>query len=144
MSQAIDVLTKGEPISNILNAENKKLFKTMNLLTIKPILYVCNILDSDISKKNIYVDMVKKRVNPIVLSVRIESEISLLESKEEKEEFLQAMSLESSGLDKLIFNAYRLLDLITYFTAGEKETRSLDYQKKYFSSSGCWGNTYRF
>jgi len=105
--------------------EEQEVIRELHLLTDKPFLYVANVDDSS-SKGNKYSDMVKaiaekEKANFMILSVQIESEISQLETKEEKAEFLKELGLEASGLDRLIREAYQLLNLITYFTAGEKE-----------------------
>ena len=111
-----------------LSDEQKDIMRELHLLTDKPFLYVANVDDKDING-NAYSDIVKSIADKenaqfLILSVQIESEISQLESKQEKTEFLQGMGLELSGLDRLINKGYELLDLITFFTAGEKEVHA--------------------
>lgn len=111
-----------------LNEEDKKIIKGLQLLTDKPVLYVANVDDAS-SNGNKYSDIVKEiaakeKAEFLILSVQIESEIAQLESKDEKIEFLKELGLEESGLDKLIKEGYKLLNLITFFTAGEKEVHS--------------------
>lgn len=111
-----------------LNEEDKKIIKGLQLLTDKPVLYVANVDDAS-SNGNKYSDIVKEiaareKAEFLILSVQIESEIAQLESREEKTEFLKELGLEESGLDRLIKEGYKLLNLITFFTAGEKEVHS--------------------
>lgn len=109
--------------------EEAKFVKSLNLLSNKPILYATNISEDNIlTENNEYVKKVKdyaKKENSEVITLcgKIEAEISELE-KEEKKEFLSELGLEESGLDKLIKASYRLLGLISFLTAGEKEVRA--------------------
>ncbi|MEO6694478.1 MAG: redox-regulated ATPase YchF [Ignavibacteria bacterium] len=121
--------------TNGLNEEESLVIKELHLLTDKPILYVANVDDKNLSGNN-YSEIVKsiaekENAQFLILSVQIECEIALLETKEEKKEFLREMGLEKSGLDKLIFKGYELLDLITFFTAGEKEVHAWTLHKGY-------------
>tara|TARA_B100001057_G_scaffold95880_1_gene92350 strand:+ start:3782 stop:4873 length:1092 start_codon:yes stop_codon:yes gene_type:complete len=102
--------------------------KPLDLISFKPILYVCNVGEGDIISGNNYVEDVKKEVENkdseiIIISAKIESEINELESFEEKKIFLDDLGLEESGSNKLIRASYKLLNLHSYFTAGEKEVR---------------------
>tara|TARA_B100001027_G_scaffold11273_1_gene6915 strand:+ start:349 stop:1440 length:1092 start_codon:yes stop_codon:yes gene_type:complete len=102
--------------------------KPLELISFKPILYVCNVGERDLSSGNIYVDDLKNVVENkdseiIVISAKIESEINELESFEEKKIFLDDLGLEESGSNKLIRSSYNLLNLHSYFTAGKKEVR---------------------
>ncbi len=105
------------------------LIKDLNLLTIKPILYAANVAEDDIAQEdNKFVQKVKKHAEKensevIVVCGKIESELAQLE-EEEKKEFLEELGLKESGLDKLIRASYKLLGLISYLTAGEKETKA--------------------
>ncbi|HKK75775.1 MAG TPA: redox-regulated ATPase YchF [Saprospiraceae bacterium] len=107
----------------------KELFREMMLLTAKPILYVCNVSEDDVHEGNEHTEAFKKAVadenaQTILISAGIEADIAELESKEERLEFLEDMGLNEPGVNKLINASYKLLDLITYFTAGEKEVRA--------------------
>ncbi|UQY80890.1 Ribosome-binding ATPase YchF [Candidatus Hepatincola sp. Av] len=130
IEKIIPYLQKGEPAINIsFNEEEIPLVKQLFLLTYKPILYVCNIHENDINKENTYVQQVEHLANTqnaqcVTICAKIEQEISLLETTEEKQEFLQALNLKESGLDKIIKSAFQLLKLQTFFTAGPKETRA--------------------
>ena len=102
--------------------------KPLELISFKPILYVCNVGESDVISGNSYVEDVKKEVESkhseiIIISAKIESEINELNSLEEKKIFLDDLGLEESGSNKLIRASYKLLNLHSYFTAGVKEVR---------------------
>lgn len=99
------------------------------LLTAKPVLYVCNVDEASAKSGNQFVEKVKAAVADenagiLIISAAIESEITQLDSYEDRQAFLAELGLEESGVSKLIREAYRLLNLITYFTAGEKEVRA--------------------
>jgi len=102
--------------------------KPLELISFKPILYVCNVGENDVISGNNYVDQViKENENQdseiIIISAKIESEINELDSNEEKKIFLDDLGLEESGSNKLIRASYKLLNLHSYFTAGVKEVR---------------------
>jgi GTP-binding protein YchF len=99
------------------------------LLTIKPVLYVCNVDEASVKAGNKYVDMVKEAVKDegaevLIITAQMEAEIASLETYEERQMFLADMGLQEPGVNKLIKAAYRILDLQTYFTAGVKEVRA--------------------
>ena len=99
------------------------------LLTIKPVLYVCNVDEASVKTGNKYVDAVKESVKAenaevLIITAQMEAEIASLETYEERQMFLSDMGLTEPGVNKLIKAAYRLLDLQTYFTAGVKEVRA--------------------
>lgn len=109
-----------------LTDEEKKYIEDLHLMTAKPVLYVINVFDFEMDKK--YIDLVTeyaKRENSksVVLSGDIESEIAQMDPVE-RETYYQEMGIEESGLERLIREAYRLLGLITYFTAGPKEVKA--------------------
>jgi len=102
--------------------------KPLELISFKPILYVCNVGENDVISGNDYVDQVKKEIGNkdseiIIISAKIESEINELDSFEEKKIFLDDLGLDDSGSNKLIRASYKLLNLHIYFTAGVKEVR---------------------
>ena len=102
--------------------------KPLELISFKPILYVCNVGEDDVISGNAYVEDVRSKVESkdseiIIISAKIESEINELDSLEEKKIFLDDLGLEESGSNKLIRASYKLLNLHSYFTAGEKEVR---------------------
>ncbi|PIE49749.1 MAG: redox-regulated ATPase YchF [Flavobacteriales bacterium] len=109
--------------------ERKDYIRPLQLLTDKPILYVCNVDETSAKSGNEYVEKVKKAVadensEVIVLAVATEADIAELETYEERQLFLDDLGLEEAGVSKLIRAAYKLLNLQTYFTAGEKEVRA--------------------
>ena len=106
-----------------------KYIKPLQLLTDKPVLYVCNVEEESILTGNNYVEEVKKSINNefaeiIILAAGIESEINELSQHEERKMFLNDLGLDEPGSNKLIKSAYSLLGLQTYFTAGIKEVRA--------------------
>ena len=127
-------LEDGKPARTLeLNDDEKEIIKDAFLLTMKPILYVANVSEADIEKENEYVAKVKeyaKNENSEVvpLCVKIEEELSSLEG-EEKQEMLEAMGLDESGLDKVIKASYDLLGLMSFLTAGKKEVRAWTIKK---------------
>ena len=119
-----------------LEDEELELIKELNLITLKPVLYLCNIDESGIEVDNELVEKVKKYAEEsgaAVLKIcgKLESEISALETEEDKAEFLEAAGLTETGLDKLTVQAYEMLGLKTYFTAGEKEVRAWTFHDGY-------------
>lgn len=103
--------------------------KPLQLLTDKPVLYVCNVDEASAKDGNNYVDQVKEAVKDesaevIVLAVGTEADITELDTFEEREMFLEDLGLKEAGASKLISAAYKLLNLQTYFTAGVKEVRA--------------------
>lgn len=102
--------------------------KPLELISFKPILYVCNVGENDVISGNDYVNQVRKEIGNkdseiIIISAKIESEINELDSFEEKKIFLDDLGLDDSGSNKLIRASYKLLNLQSYFTAGVKEVR---------------------
>lgn len=123
-------LEKGLPVRTLcFNEEEKKIIDGFFLLTDKPVLYCANIGENEISKPdNEYVELVKERAKVenaevIVLCAKIEEEISQL-AEDEKQIFYADLGITESGLDLLVKASYKLLGLISYLTAGEKETRA--------------------
>jgi len=113
--------------------EDLKFVNSLNLLTFKPTIYAANISEKDIGKENKYVKVVKEIAaqegsEVIVICAKIEEEIAALPD-EEKKEFLKELGIEKSGLDNLIQAGYRLLGLISFLTAGEKEVRAWTIKK---------------
>ena len=105
------------------------LFKELYLLTAKPILYVCNVDENSAKAGNEHskklIELVKdEKAEVILISASIEAEIIQLDSDEEKLMFLEEMDLTEPGVNRLIHSSYSLFNLITYFTAGEKEVRA--------------------
>ncbi len=111
------------------NQDEEDLLKDFQLITAKPVLYVCNVDESAAVNGNAYVEQVKELVKDedaevIVLAVATEADIMELETYEERQMFLEDVGLDEPGVSKLIRSAYKLLNLQTYFTAGVKEVRA--------------------
>lgn len=125
-----DTLEAGKSARSADIAESEEEFiAPLQLLTIKPILYVCNIDEASVKTGNKYVDAVREAVKGenaeiLLITAEMEAEIASLETFEERQLFLEEIGLESPGVNTLIKAAYRLLDLETYFTVGEKEVRA--------------------
>ena len=105
------------------------LFQEMQLLTGKPILYVCNVEEGAVVDGNVHVERVKEMAasegaGTLIIGAAIEADIAELEDQEERDMFLADLGLQEPGVAKLIRSAYSLLKLQTYFTAGEKEVRA--------------------
>ncbi len=126
----IESLEKGVG-ARALSFSDNELFhvKQFNLLTIKPVLYICNVEEDSAAQGNKYSDLVKNAAEAegnkaVIISAEIEKDIALLESREEQIEFLQTIGLSETGLDRVIKAGYELLNLITYFTIGPKEAHA--------------------
>jgi len=109
--------------------DRAKFIDDMFLLTIKPVIYVCNVEEKAVINGNKHTQALKEAVKSenaeiLLISAAIESEIATLESFEERQMFLHDLGLKESGVTRLIQSSYRLLRLATYFTAGEKEVRA--------------------
>ncbi|MBN4081611.1 redox-regulated ATPase YchF [bacterium AH-315-C07] len=108
--------------------------KSLFLITNKPVLYLANVDESSAKEGNEFVERLKEVTKGedsavLIVSAAIEADIAELDSYEDRKEFLDEMGLEESGLDKLVRASYKLLNLETYFTAGEKEVRAWTYTK---------------
>jgi GTP-binding protein YchF len=126
-----DALEQGKSARTVAleSDDEEKFFKELQLLTGKPVLYVCNVEESSVVNGNAHVERVRQAVRDehaeiIVLGAAIEADIAELETFEERQIFLQDLGLSEPGVAKLIRAAYALLNLQTYFTAGVKEVRA--------------------
>lgn len=111
-----------------LGNEERLILRDLHLITDKPVLYVANVSEDDLDGKHPFVEKVRTYAQAegsefVIICGKIESEIAEL-SEDEKIDFLQDLGLEESGLDRMIHAGYKLLGLITYFTAGVKEVRA--------------------
>lgn len=130
-----EALEKGLPARSV-HAEEAEVpfYKEMHLLTAKPVLYVCNVSEGDFSSGNSpLIEKVEERAKQegnacLSICSAMEAEIAQLEPAE-RTEFLKSMGISEPGLHRLIREAYKLLDLVTYFTAGEKEVRAWTIRK---------------
>ena len=127
-------LEAGTPLRNIgLVEEERKLVKDMAFLTLKAVLYCANVAEKDLPGGGPFVDLLRKRAaregaEVVVISGKVESELIDL-SEEDQKIFLKDLGLEEPGLNSLIRTGYQALQLITYFTAGEKEVRAWTVRK---------------
>jgi len=124
-------LEKGENARSfdVADEDREKHINDMFLLTVKPVIYVCNVDEKSVVSGNNHTKAVQEKVKGenaeiLFVSAAIESEIATLESFEERQLFLEDLGLSGSGVTRLITSTYRLLNLATYFTAGEKEVRA--------------------
>jgi len=111
------------------DAEDRDAIEDLQLLTDKPVIYVANVEEESIHTGNKHVEALKNLIKDegaevVVVCAAIEAQIAELESMEDRDAFLSEYGLKESGLSKLVYAAYHLLKLITYFTAGEKEVRA--------------------
>ncbi|RTK92284.1 MAG: redox-regulated ATPase YchF [Rickettsiales bacterium] len=133
MDQCRKVLEEGKPLRTLIGTVAKHELSALQLLTSKPILYVCNVQESEAATGNQHSERVQKKANAeganvVIISSKIEAEISLLEEIEEKKEFLDSLNLTETGLSKIIRAAYSLLDLKSFFTIGPKEAHAWTFK----------------
>lgn len=123
-------LEDGKPARSLgLDDDERKLIYDLHLITMKPVIYVCNVDEDGILEDNEHVKRVREiaaaeGADVVVICGKIESEIADLETEDEKQEFLEAVGLKESGLNQLIRCAYETLGLRTFFTAGSDEDRA--------------------
>jgi ribosome-binding ATPase len=129
LNRALALLRDGKPARlTERKPEEEKSFRLLGLLTSLPVLYVCNVDEASAAGGNEYSRRVEERAKTegaaaIAISAKIESEIAVL-AREERDDYLAAVGLREAGLDRLIRAGYALLDLLTFFTAGPKESRA--------------------
>lgn len=129
MEKALAPLRDGKPARTAsITPEEMPAFRALQLLTAKPVVYVCNVDEESAANGNAFSERVAEKANAenaahVVISAKIESEFSAL-PEAERAEFLEAMGLSEPGLNRLIRAGYDLLELLTYFTVGPKEARA--------------------
>jgi len=134
VERGLALLKEGNPARMVeIEDDERKLFGMLRLLTAKPILYICNVDEDSAAGGNQFsskvAEMAKaQEAETAVISVKIEEEVAQLESEDEKREFLETLGLEETGLARVVRAGYKILDLITFFTAGPKETRAWTIQ----------------
>jgi len=130
VQSTLKLLRDGVPARKLeVSDDDKKAFGMLQLLTSKPVLYACNVEEESASDGNALSAKVAEMAaaqgaTSVVVSAKIEEEVSQLADAEEKAEFLEALGLHEAGLDRVIRAGYSLLKLITFFTSGPKETRA--------------------
>ena len=131
LERALDCINNNKDIS-LLNLQfNKKKLNQSGLLSLKPKIFVCNVDEQSITQGNNYTrDFVSKygNENTLIVSADIENQINELQDTE-KENYMEMIGLESTGLDMLIQKGYKILELETFFTSGPEETRAWTIQK---------------
>ena len=135
LEKSKEALEQNKPLRQVeYTDDERKLLKSYSFLTLKPIIYLANVKEDDLaSEDNEYVKLVKEYASKenakvVSLCAKVEEELSEL-SKEDKEEMLEGLGLEKSGLDKLIQATYDILGLATYFTVGKDEVRAWTFRK---------------
>jgi GTP-binding protein YchF len=130
LKKLIESINNGRPARAVtgLSDEDQNFVKSLTLLSAKPVLYICNVMDPG-DTDNELVQKVKAIAEEdgsvvVALAGKIEGEIMEMEDPEEQQMFMEEMGLTETGLDRMIATGYGLLELSTYFTAGEKETRA--------------------
>ncbi len=130
MERAVILLEDGRPARRLdVGDDERKMFQELQLLTAKPVLYVCNVDEDSVIDGNTFSRQVDEMAEAesagsIVICAGIESEVVQLDDRDERAAFLTDMGLAESGLDRVIRAGYKLLDLITFFTVGPKEARA--------------------
>lgn len=130
LTRVREALLKGQSARTVISVnDDPTLVSEFQLLTTKPVMYVCNVDEKSATTGNRYVEAVKEAVSEenaevIFVTAAIEAEIASLETSEEREMFLKDIGLTEPGVNKLIRAAYHLLKLQTYFTAGVQEVRA--------------------
>lgn len=130
LEEVLTALNDGKNIRGLNHAHDQtKAYAELFLLTAKPVIFVANVGEDDLVDGNAHVKALQASIKDeesklILVSASIEAQIAELEDKEEREMFLEEYGLKESGLSKLIKASYELLNLITYFTAGEQEVRA--------------------
>ncbi|MXO85259.1 redox-regulated ATPase YchF [Altererythrobacter aurantiacus] len=130
LGQALDLLREGKParLTEPKDDEEARIFAQAQLLTAKPVLYVCNVAEEDAAEGNelsqqVFAKAEAEGAQAVVVSAAIEAELVSMEA-EERSEYLAELGLEESGLSRIVRAGYRLLGLNTFFTAGPKEARA--------------------
>jgi GTP-binding protein YchF len=129
VSRILPLLREGKPARLLaVGDEERRLFNTLGLLTAKPVLYVCNVDEASANHGNEHSRRVFERARvegaeAVVVSAKIESEIAVLSPSDQKD-YLAAVGLSEPGLNRVIRAGYKLLRLVTFFTAGPKEARA--------------------
>jgi len=134
LERMLPLLREGKPARLAeIDDEERPLFRTLGLLTSKPVLYVCNVDEGSAATGNAHSRAVeehaaKQGAGCVVISAKIEAELAELDAAERKT-YLAELGLPEPGLNRLIYEGYKLLDLITYFTVGPKEARAWTVQQ---------------
>jgi ribosome-binding ATPase len=126
---ALEQINAGKPARRaVIKPEDQKAWRMLQLLTAKPVFYICNVEEASAAAGNVYSAAVEKHSKAegtvaVIISAKIEAEVAVL-SDEEEMEFLHSLGLEEPGLNKVIHAGYDLLGLMTFFTVGPKQARA--------------------
>lgn len=134
LEDAYKCLDSGNLARDLIGRYDDNVIKQLQFITTKPVLYICNVLESDALCGNDFTKQItekahKESTNAIIISSKIEAEISNLSNADEKSEFLSSIGLSETGLSQVIKSAYSLLNLQSFFTVGPKEIHAWTYQK---------------
>jgi GTP-binding protein YchF len=130
MEPVYAALSAGKPARSVaVAAEDRRRFRMLQLLTGKPVLYVCNVEEESAATGNALSERMKAYAaeqgsEAVVISAKIEAEVAQLADAAERKDFLETLGLAETGLDRIIQAGYRLLGLLTFFTVGPKEARA--------------------
>jgi GTP-binding protein YchF len=135
MEPILAALRDGKPARSVkFDADQQKLVKGLDLITSKPVVYVCNVEEASAATGNAFSAKVAEYAAShgavsVVISAAIEAEVSQLADEADKKEFLETLGLEETGLARVIRAGYGLLGLLTFFTVGPKEARAWTVEK---------------
>lgn len=126
-------LSSGKPVRSLINIYDQSTLNQLQLLTAKPVLYVCNVLELEAitgnhHTQNVSIKAATEAADYLVISSKIEAEIASLTSRQEQQEFLDNLGLQEAGLSKIIKAAYHLLGLQSFFTVGPKEAHAWNFK----------------
>ena len=129
LKKAIEVLSEGKSLLTSLSDEELVHLEEYKLISTKPVVYICNVDEISAQNGNNYTKLVEdyakeKSCEVLIVSAKIESEISQIQDESEKQEFLESLGLKETGLKRVIRKGYAILNYINFFTAGEKEVRA--------------------
>lgn len=133
LEEVYKCLENGLPARSLLSEYDEEKLNDLQIITTKQVLYVCNVAENEAATGNQYSEIVQKKAasdnaESVIISSRIEEEISQLETEEEKLEFLKEIELDETGLSKIIKKGFELLALESYFTIGPKEARAWTFR----------------
>jgi GTP-binding protein YchF len=128
MTPLVDALRAGRPVRSVVASDQAEAVRRLQLLTSKPVLYICNVEENAAARGNAFSAQVEERARAedarvVVVSAAIEAEVAQL-PEDDRGEFLAGLDLHDSGLDRVIRTGYDLLGLITFFTVGPKEAHA--------------------
>ena len=142
MKKVLATLNSGQPARNTdISEEEQKIFISLCLLTAKPLLYICNVEEESANSGNSLSKLVQEKAKSentqcVIISADIEEEIAQLDD-EEKLEFLSELELQETGLNRVIKAGFKLLNRITFFTAGPQEARAWDVKQGSTAPNGA-------